>query len=88
MRLAMVLRGLMFRNWKRWGKGRWWKRLMIMYLIISEDRKTFNFLGDFVAPWPGKLLGPEQQKKWDQKERRKAAAKHAAPKAKAKAKTQ
>ena len=83
MRLAMVLRGLMFRNWKRWGKGRWWKRLMIMYLIISEDRKTFNFLGDFVAPWPGKLLGPEQQKKWDQKERRKAAAKHAAAKAKA-----
>ena len=88
MAAAMALRGLVFRNWKRFGKGRWWKRLMIMYLIISEDSKTFNFLGDFVAPWSGKLLRPEQQKKWDQKERRKAAAKHAAPKAKAKAKAQ
>ena len=58
---------------------------MIMYLIISEDRRTFNFTGDFVKPWVGKLLDRDQQEKYYRKQAAKAKAKAKPAVAKAKA---
>ena len=82
-----------FKYWKRFGKGRGWKKLMIMYLMLSEDRTTFNFTGDFVRPWVGKLLDRDQQKEYNRKQEAKAAkdkakAKPAVAKAKAQGKGQ
>ena len=83
----------MFKQWKRIGKGRWWKKLMMMYLMLSEDRTTFNFTGGFVRPWVGKLLDRDQQKEYNRKQEAKAAkdkakAKPAVAKAKAQGKGQ
>ena len=66
---------------------------MMMYLMLSEDRTTFNFTGLFIRPWVGKLLDRDQQKVYNRKQEAKAAkdkakAKPAVAKAKAQGKGQ